>query len=232
MALSGCANNSNEENNSISPVLPADGIYFSFYYYKTDLVWKLTRDSYLSQCEKAEKDDQFNFTAEVIYSYGETASEFLNGEDEITLTFPKSNYAFDNIKPQISHDYYYVLDSLDNINSIFEKYDYILMCEYDLQETINIENNGTLIIHHTFSTPYAFIGNNSCGKDCYDAYLLFYGDYVPTDLKKSEYSYFGHNTPITETEDDKNWLKAKEEKSYSEEKIISFINNSNQRFSN
>lgn len=212
-------------NDGDSSRKPYGGLFFGYQNNNVDLVWKLTKEDFFSQYGNAEKEDQFNFTARVIYSHGETASTFLNGKDEVILTFPKDNYSFDNASEFINPALYrYRLNELSNLTTIFEKYDCILMCEYNLTRSIGIENNGTLVINDLMSVPYSFLSNESKGKYCYETYLSFYQKYADEDVKNNKYLFYGREFKTKEViEDQRELLEEFENSPFDEEKFLKTV---------
>ena len=209
------------------------GIYYGYKLDKTDLVWKLSKESFFSQYETAEKEDRYNFTAEAVYAHGETAINFLGGNKEIVLSFPKSNFSFNKIDTSSSMQPFF---DLSNYSKIFERCDFILLCEHNLRESIDNQNNRTLFVRNTFSVPYSFSKGESIAKDCYDTYLLFYGQYASSGIKENEFIFFGSSYVPDEKGDDYDeqikWLEEKRSRSISEESFLEVVRNTNDKFDN
>ena len=145
------------------------------------LVWKLTKEEFFNQKDEAEKEDEYNFIVDVVYSWDE-GLDFANVGDKINIKYFKTKQVFDHIT---YHGFDF--DLIGNYTKIFQKYDYILVVN---SNKMWIEDDKLVVNYFYTKTPYAFIDNTCLAINCYDAFTLFYDELLAKEEYINEYTYF------------------------------------------
>ena len=216
-AITGCSTNSGSNKNQVDRF---GGILFDFEYSRVPLFFKLTKENFFSQIEDIEKEDRYEITFNVVYSF-EEGKEFVNGRDKIPLTFPKDGYQYFN---DGQFNYCFEIDLVSNYTTIFNEFDYLMIGAYRcVNKNVVDTSNKLLVSRWNNTTPFVFKNDVALPVDCYNAYCLFYNPNPHNDV----YSYVvGYEAGDIEVTDDV-LQKFNNDFQFTEEKILTIVDLNN-----